>query len=66
MMKIAHRAVIDQVAFDLGSEILEYLILHEVDAVSVMGCDHDGKCSTDFLILSAQRAAELGGQPGVI
>ncbi len=66
MMKIVHRVVIDQVAFDLGSEILEYLILHEIDAVSVMGCDHEGKCSTDFLILSAQRAAELGGQSGVI
>jgi len=66
MMKNVHRVVIDLVAFDLGSEILEYLILHEIDAVEVMGCSHANKCSTDFLVLSAQRAAELGGQSGVI
>lgn len=66
MMKNVHRVVIDLVAFDLGSEILEYLILHEIDAVEVMGCSHANKCSTDFLVLSVQRAAELGGQSGVI
>jgi len=66
MMKSVHRVVIDRVAFDLGAEILDYLILHEVDAVEVMGCSHATKCSTDFLVLSAQRAAELGGQSGVI
>ncbi len=60
MMKSIHRVVIDQVAFDLGSGILEYLILHEIDAVEVMGCAHANKCSTDFLVLSSQRAAELG------
>ena len=65
-MKSVHRVVIDRVAFDLGAEILDYLILHEVDAVEVMGCSHATKCSTDFLVLSAQRAAELGGQSGVI
>lgn len=66
MTKSAHRVVIDQVAFDLGSDVLECLILHEIDAVSFMGCAHANKCSTDFLILSAQRATNLGGQSAVI
>lgn len=66
MTKSAHRVVIDQVVFDLGSEILECLALHDINAVSVGGCAHANKCSTDFLVMSAQRAAQLGDQSGIV
>ncbi|AGI68513.1 putative transcriptional regulatory protein [Octadecabacter antarcticus 307] len=66
MIKSTHRAIIDEVTFGLGDGLLERLTSHDVAAATFSNCTQSVKCTTDFLVLSSQRAADLGGQSGVV
>lgn len=62
-----HRVVLDTLKFELAPDILSALQGHQVAAVTVEDCAHVGKREgADFLLLSAARADELGGQVGVV
>ena len=58
--------IIDEVAFNLGVGLLDRLTRHDVTAATFLDCAQGVKCTTDFLVLSTQRAAKLGGQSGVV
>jgi two-component system, response regulator FlrC len=62
-----HRVVVDTSRFDLALGILSALQCHQVASATVEGCAQTGKREgADFLLLSAARADDLGGQTGVI
>jgi two-component system response regulator FlrC len=66
MIKSMHKVIIDDVTFGLGGGVLERLTSHDVAAATFSNCTQGVKCTTDFLVLSSQRAADLGGQSGVV
>ena len=66
MIKSTHKVIIDEVAFNLGVGLLDRLTRHDVTAATFLDCAQGVKCTTDFLVLSTQRAAKLGGQSGVV
>lgn len=62
-----HRVVIDTLKFDLAPGILSALQGHQVAAVKVEEYTQSAtREGADFLLLSAVRVADLGGQDGVI
>jgi two-component system response regulator FlrC len=66
MIKSTHKVIVDEVAFNLGVGLLDLLTRHDVTAATFLDCAQGVKCTTDFLVLSTQRAAKLGGQSGVV
>ena len=66
MIKSTYKVIIDEVAFNLGVGVLDRLTRHDVTTATFLDCTQGVKCTTDFLVLSTQRAAKLGGQSGVV
>jgi two-component system response regulator FlrC len=66
MVKKTHRAIIDLAQFELGDQLVARLMAHGVAVATFPDISQDARLVTDFLVLSSMRAAELGGQSGVI